>query len=66
MVHPDDLQVVECDISSQIKQERDIDRVKYRIVCRDGTERKVLDYGRFGHTDKYGDVYYVFLNDVTE
>lgn len=66
MVHPDDLQVVECDISSQIKQERDIDRVKYRIVCRDGTERKVLDYGRFVHTDKYGDVYYVFLNDVTE
>ena len=66
MVHPDDLQVVEGDISSQIKQERDIDRVKYRIVCRDGTEKKVLDYGRFVHTDKYGDVYYVFLNDMTE
>jgi len=66
MVHPDDLQVVEGDISSQIKQERDIDRVKYRIVCRDGTEKKVLDYGRFVHTDKYGDVYYVFLNDITE
>lgn len=66
MVHPDDLQVVECDISSQIKRERDIDRVKYRIVCRDGTERKVLDYGRFVHTDKYGDVYYVFLNDITD
>ncbi len=66
MVHPDDLQVVECDISSQIKRERDIDRVKYRIVCRDGTERKVLDYGRFVHTDRYGDVYYVFLNDITD
>ena len=51
---------------TQIKRERDIDRVKYRIVCRDGTERKVLDSGRFVHADKCGDVYYVFLNDITD
>lgn len=66
MVHPEDLPNVECDISSQINQEKDIDRVKYRIICKDGTERMVLDYGRFVHTDMYGDVYYVFMNDVTE
>lgn len=66
MVHPEDLPNVECDILSQIKQEKDIDRVKYRIVCKDGTERMILDYGRFVHTDMYGDVYYVFMNDVTE
>lgn len=66
MVHPDDLKLVESDISSQIKQERDIDRVKYRIICKDGTEKKVMDYGRFVHTEMYGDVYYVFLNDITE
>lgn len=65
MVHPDDIGIVECDISNQIKNERDIDRVKYRIVCRDGTERTVLDYGRFVHTEMYGDVYYVFMNDIT-
>lgn len=65
MVHPEDISIVECDISNQIKQERDIDRVKYRIVCRDGTEKTVLDYGRFVHTEMYGDVYYVFMNDIT-
>lgn len=66
MVHPDDLNIVECDISNQIKKEKDIDRVTYRIVCKDGSIRKVLDYGRFVHTERYGDVYYVFLNDITE
>jgi len=66
MVHPEDLDIVECDISNQIKKERDIDRVKYRIICKDGTVKKVLDYGRFVHTEMYGDVYYVFMNDITE
>ena len=66
MVHPEDLDIVECDISNQIKQERDIDRVKYRIICKDGTEKRVLDYGRFVHTERYGNVYYVFMNDITE
>ena len=66
MVHPEDLDVVECDICNQIKKERDIDRVKYRIICKDGAVKKVLDYGRFVHTEMYGDVYYVFMNDITE
>ena len=64
MVHPDDLKIVERDILSQIKQEKDIDRVQYRIKCKDGTIKTVLDYGRFVHTDMYGDVYYVFMNDI--
>lgn len=66
MVHLDDLGNVEGDIIGQIKQEKDIDRVKYRIICKDGTAKTVLDYGRFVHTEMYGDVYYVFINDVTE
>lgn len=66
MVHPDDLGNVEGDIIGQIKQQKDIDRVKYRIICKDGTVKTVLDYGRFVHTEMYGDVYYVFINDVTE
>lgn len=57
---------MERDISNQIQQEKDIDRVQYRIICKDGTEKKILDYGRFVHTDMYGDVYYVFMNDITE
>lgn len=66
MVHPDDLKIVENDISRQIKQEKDIDRVQYRIKCKDGTIKTVLDYGRFVHTEMYGNVYYVFMNDISE
>ena len=40
--------------------------MKYRIIYKDGTVKTVLDYGRFVHTEIYGDVYYVFINDVTE
>ena len=66
MVHPDDLKIVESDISSQIKQEKDIDQVQYRIKCKDGTIKTVLDYGRFVHTEMYGNVYYVFMNDISK
>lgn len=66
MVHPDDLKLVESDISDQIKKENDIDRVRYRILCKDGTEKYVIDYGRFVHTEMYGDVYYVFMNDIPQ
>ncbi len=65
MVHPEDLKIVESDISSQITQEEDIDRVQYRIICKDGTIKMVLDYGRFVHTEEYGNVYYVFMNDIS-
>lgn len=65
MVHPDDLALVENDISAQIKKENDIDYVEYRIICKNGVEKYVRDYGRFVHTELYGDVYYVFVNDIT-
>ena len=65
MVHPDDLELVESNISSQIEKENDIDYVEYRIICKDGTVKLVRDYGRFVHTELYGDVYYVFVNDIT-
>ena len=66
MVHPDDLRLVESDISDQIKKENDIDHVRYRIVCKDGTQKHVIDYGRFVHTEMYGDVYYVFMNVIPQ
>ena len=66
MVHPEDIKMVEGGISNQIKQEKDIDQVQYRIICKDGTVKKVWDYGRFVHTEMYGDVYYVFINDIPD
>lgn len=65
MVHPDDLALVERNISSQIQKENDTDYIEYRIICRDGSEKYVRDYGRFVHTKEYGDIYFVFIHDVT-
>ncbi|MDE7192877.1 MAG: response regulator, partial [Oscillospiraceae bacterium] len=36
-----------------------------RIICKDGTIRKVEDYGHFKRTE-FGDVFYVFISDATE
>lgn len=66
MVYPEDLSRVERDISSQIAGKTDIDRVTYRIRRKDGTVKRVVDYSRFVHTEKYGNVYYVFLSDAAE
>lgn len=66
VVHPDDLEEVEKSIAEQIANSADdLDYVEYRIICKDGTERRVEDYGHFAHTGS-GDVYYVFISDATE
>ena len=64
MVHPDDLVLVQDDISSQIEKENDLDHVEYRIICKDGSVKKVRDHGRFVHSEEYGDVYYVLINVI--
>lgn len=67
MVHPDDRDSVEQSISQQIESSAGkMDHVAYRILRKDGQVRWVEDYGHFVHTDKVGDLYYVFLYDVTE
>ena len=66
MVHPDDLDRVEDSIARQIAiDERNIDYVEYRIKRKDGTIHWLDDYGRLVHTKNYGDVFYVFVRDIT-
>lgn len=65
IVHPSDLDRVEESIRAQIEGD-DLDYVEYRIVRRDGTVRWVEDYGHFVHTQAYGDLFYVFIEDATE
>ena len=43
-----------------------MDYVEYRIVRRDGAVRWVDDYGHRTNLPGYGDVYYVFINDITD
>lgn len=67
MVHPDDLETVEKSIVNQITSSQyDLDYVEYRIIQKDGSVRWVEDYGHFVHTQLYGDVFYVFIDDATE
>lgn len=67
IVHPEDLDAVEASIQSQIANSgQDLDYVEYRIIRRDGTVRWVQDYGHFVHTETYGDLFYVFMEDATE
>lgn len=61
-----DFEYVQKSIENQIKEDNDLDYVEYRIKAKDGTVKYVKDYGRFVKTKKYGDIFYVFINDVTE
>ena len=65
MVLPDDLALVERNISSQIQKQNDMDYLEYHIICKDGLEKQVCGYRRLVHTEEYGDVYCVFIHDVT-
>ncbi len=67
IVHPDDLDEVEESIANQIKHsDRNVDYVEYRIKRKDGSIRWVDDYGRFVRTKNDGDVFYVFIRDITD
>lgn len=67
MVHPEDLEMVEKSITNQIASScYDLDYVEYRIIQKDGSVRWVEDYGHFVHTQLYGDIFYVFIDDATE
>jgi len=67
IVYPDDYEDVEKSINRQIAASKfSLDYVEYRIRRKDGSIRWVEDYGRFLHTEEYGDIFYVFLEDATD
>ena len=67
MVHPEDIEAVENSIRMQIANSvYDLDFVEYRIVQKNGDIRWIEDYGHFIHTEHYGDIFCVFIDDATE
>ena len=68
MVHPEDYPSIQASIDKQIADatNENMDYVEYRIIRKDGTIRWVDDYGHFANLPGYGDVYYVFIGDITE
>ncbi|MBR6229489.1 MAG: PAS domain S-box protein, partial [Eubacterium sp.] len=69
MVHPEDYDTIHDSIDDQIAQldnKRNNDYVAYRIIRKDGEVRWVDDFGHFAMLPGYGEVYYVFISDITE
>ncbi|MCR4922968.1 MAG: PAS domain-containing protein [Lachnospiraceae bacterium] len=68
MVYHEDFPEIQTSIDAQIDSEDgdSMDYVVYRIVRKDGKIRWVDDYGHYSYSPDYGDVYYVFISDITE
>ena len=66
MVYPQDLPRVEQEIAAQFNASEDsLDRVRYRILRKDGKLRMVDDIGRKVFTENGRSVFYVCIVDVT-
>ena len=65
LVHPDDAAWAEDVIDKQQSdpEQHHVDYLIYRIVCKDGTVKSVIDIGRRFRHEYYGDVYVVFFMD---
>lgn len=67
MVHPDDYKRVSKTINRQITEGSDQrDFCEYRIIRKDGSERRVIDYGMWIDNLGDGPCYSVFIEDVTD
>ena len=67
MVYAEDRKSVLESIEKQVESHSEkLDYVEYRIVRRDGKIRWVDDYGKLVHSEKQGDLFYVFISDTTE
>ena len=67
VVHPDDLERVEAYITHQIEGDfQEHDYVEYRIIRKDGEVCWVEDFGHLVHDETEGDIFYVFISDITE
>ena len=67
IVHPEDLERVEAYIAKQIADDlQALDYVEYRIIRKDGKICWVEDFGHLVHDDAEGDIFYVFVSDITE
>ncbi len=65
LIHPDDLEETEKNMRCLAVQSGNREPVRYRILRRDGSVRRMEAYGQLVHLDGDGDVLYVFVEDGT-
>ena len=67
MVHPEDYEKVNKQITQQISESSsNLDFVKYRIITKYGRVKNVRDYGHLVHNGSDVDLYYVFIVEERE
>ena len=67
IVHPEDYEEAERTIEEQIKSSPyRLDHVDYRYIRRDGSIGTLTDYGYFCEDTAFGDVFCVFVEDISE
>lgn len=64
IVYPEDIEEVEQIIRSQITSTGGYDYVTYRIITRNGTIKKIEDWGHLVEDSELGRVFYVYLHDM--
>lgn len=66
MVYTDDYDRITNEIDKQItNNETNHDNVEYRIVTKSGQIKWVEDFGHLAPTKEFGDVFYVFISDIS-
>ena len=66
-VYPADYEKSELAIRKCLdSNDSNLDYVEYRIRRYDGSIRWIMDYGRLAHTEQYGNVFCVFVDDSTD
>lgn len=66
MVYTDDYDRITNEIEKQLKNnETNHDNVEYRIVTKSGEIKWVEDFGHLASTKEYGNVFYVFITDIS-
>ncbi len=65
MIYQEDLALVKQSIQDQIEQHHE-DQLVFRIKRKDGQIRWIQNYGHFVSSKEYGNLFYVFLYDITD
>lgn len=67
LVYEDDIEEVERLIWKQVNSnENRFDYVRYRIMTKSGKIKNVEDFGKLSHNTTHGDVFYVFIHDLSK
>ena len=66
LIYKEDLDKVIEEIKEKITPEKDVATIDFRIITKKGNIRDVRTFGRYIHAERYGNIFYVFMNDITE